>query len=816
MLSRLTRTPMRRVALIAGFVLFATVAANAAVVLGGETWVFRDWHLFALPSYQYLAESIAALRLPQWCEALGFGIPFAGNPDHRTLYLPFWLMALFPMPMGADLVFVAHFAAGGLGTALLARRWGADALGAMLAGALFATSGYVTSTTVNQMTPMLAWIPWVAWAADHIARALPSWRARLRAALLYAGVISGLAVLGEPSSIGTAVVLSLAIVLARGRSPVGAVAALGAGGLFSLALAAAVTIPAVHLLTASTRAAGLHHEVITQFSMHPLRLVELIWPGALGGPSYTTSLGRLWADSARLEGAAGHPFWAETLFVGAPAVFLAAFALRGRRDLRILAGVTVGLAVVAMGRFTPLYDAFRLVFPPERLARYPEKHIVGVTVLLCALAGVGVARWTRSAPGRLARLGALGSAGAFVLAVAALWLFRDTAAVSIAADVQALSMQIRVVPAAAIDRALGGGLIGVAGLTAFAAAFARTRASVAPWRAALLLAGALLPSIANDWRTNWTAPRELVSATPALLSDMVEPGASARPRVLVQKAPIKPREVANPVSWIAYFHENAVGDVAARFGVAVVSANDSFATPVQETLWGLDWFDAAPLDAARLGGAELALMRSAEARAAGIGIEGIRANDRMALVQVAGVRRRAFVTASWSWVATGGEVPSLVSRADRPLEAVVLTGSGERHAAPAGASSECMIRDASPERVQLRCASTEGGYAVLLDAQAPGWAATVDGVPARIEVADGLFRAVRVGPGVHVVEYRFRTPGLALGLAVSGSSAILFVLGWWVTRRRGRCAESASTPNRARSIFVAERSEDTQSNDKAG
>jgi hypothetical protein len=146
----------------------------------------------------------------------------------------------------------------------------------------------------------------------------------------------------------------------------------------------------------------------------------------------------------------------------------------------------------------------------------------------------------------------------------------------------------------------------------------------------------------------------------------------------------------------------------------------------------------------------------------------------------------------------------------------VLTGSGERHAAPARASSECMIRDASPERVQLRCASTEGGYAVLLDAQAPGWAATVDGVPARIEVADGLFRAVRVGPGVHVVEYRFRTPGLALGLAVSGSSAILFVLGWWVTRRRGRCAESASTPNRARSIFVAERSEDTQSNDKAG
>jgi uncharacterized membrane protein YfhO len=56
---------------------------------------------------------------------------------------------------------------------------------------------------------------------------------------------------------------------------------------------------------------------------------------------------------------------------------------------------------------------------------------------------------------------------------------------------------------------------------------------------------------------------------------------------------------------------------------------------------------------------------------------------------------------------------------------------------------------------------------VLLDRFAAGWQATVDDRAVEIERADLLVRAVPVGPGRHTVRFRYRAPGLRLGLALS-------------------------------------------------
>jgi hypothetical protein len=64
-------------------------------------------------------------------------------------------------------------------------------------------------------------------------------------------------------------------------------------------------------------------------------------------------------------------------------------------------------------------------------------------------------------------------------------------------------------------------------------------------------------------------------------------------------------------------------------------------------------------------------------------------------------------------------------------------------------------------------AGAPGGYLLLLDSYSPDWQATVDGQPATILRSNLLFRAVRLAPGRHVVEFAYRPRALLYGAALS-------------------------------------------------
>jgi hypothetical protein len=91
-----------------------------------------------------------------------------------------------------------------------------------------------------------------------------------------------------------------------------------------------------------------------------------------------------------------------------------------------------------------------------------------------------------------------------------------------------------------------------------------------------------------------------------------------------------------------------------------------------------------------------------------------------------------------------------------------------------------------PERVVVE-AAVEGsgpGLLVLSDQVAPGWSADVDGAPADIVPANLLARGVWVPRGVHVVTFRYLTPGLLEGVAIAVCAALVLA-GWaWVHRNR--------------------------------
>jgi membrane protein YfhO len=96
------------------------------------------------------------------------------------------------------------------------------------------------------------------------------------------------------------------------------------------------------------------------------------------------------------------------------------------------------------------------------------------------------------------------------------------------------------------------------------------------------------------------------------------------------------------------------------------------------------------------------------------------------------------------------------------------------------------IAEYTPHRVRLETTVDEPVLLILSDTYAPGWQALDNGRPVVILRADHALRGVPLGPGSHVVEFRYRQPEFWLGLAISGATALGLAVSGVLARRRPR------------------------------
>ncbi len=108
-----------------------------------------------------------------------------------------------------------------------------------------------------------------------------------------------------------------------------------------------------------------------------------------------------------------------------------------------------------------------------------------------------------------------------------------------------------------------------------------------------------------------------------------------------------------------------------------------------------------------------------------------------------------------------------------------------------------VVEDAG-ERVRIRTADPAGGYLVLTDQYHRGWRAHIDGVETPVYLANFLFRAIRLPPGEHVVEFVFDPLSLRVGRAVTLATLLFSMLAlvwpwlrsersWWSQSGPGGC-----------------------------
>jgi len=369
--------PSRSLPLVALALGVAVLVVQIRVIAGGQTWDDVRYHSEVAPPRLSAATAVQDGEWPAWWDGSGLGVALAGEPRHGALYPPIWLAAT---PHALDLVLVAHLAWAALGVAVWARRRASDRA-ALVAGVLVATTGVLFSAALRGALPALAHLPWLAAAADGLARAATP-RARSLAACAIAALLGAIALAGELAVVIDAIAIALALGLRRTSAR-----------WLAAALAAGLAIGAVQWLPAALQLArGTPDEV----SGLPLaRLIELLVPGAFGATA---------ADHA-VPTLAGAAPWAPSLFVGAPLLALAAVRAPPRRVLGVIGGLIAAALIAGRGGWPAWLGA-------------PELHLAALAMVLAVNAADG---FDALALGQRRAVLALGfAAGLAALALAAL------------------------------------------------------------------------------------------------------------------------------------------------------------------------------------------------------------------------------------------------------------------------------------------------------------------------------------------------------------------------------------------------------------
>jgi uncharacterized membrane protein YfhO len=118
---------------------------------------------------------------------------------------------------------------------------------------------------------------------------------------------------------------------------------------------------------------------------------------------------------------------------------------------------------------------------------------------------------------------------------------------------------------------------------------------------------------------------------------------------------------------------------------------------------------------------------------------------------------------------------------------LLVEGDPNTPSEPSGAQAAIAatsVQDLGPNVVRVTATADAPSYLVLDDFYQRGWTARVDGQPTKVFIANALFRAVAIDPGVHEIEFRFEPLSQLIGAVVSAVSLlVVLTLTAWGLRR---------------------------------
>jgi hypothetical protein len=755
----------------------------APALFFGRALYLRDTGLYFYPHKALIARALHEGRLPQWNPFEYGGMPLLVDPNFNVFHPLSLLTWALPLPLGFTLFVLGCALAAAYGARALAKSLGSSEAGAILAGLAFAWSGPFVSLIESGQCAAPAFLPWMCAAGAWIGQAKVGERSKPAA---LAAIAAALIFLSGTPEIG-ACALGLALVLAagcagRGRRVsalvVASVAiALGAG------LSAVQLLPTAAFLRSSSRHGGFAYQHASAYSLNPLRLPGIAVPyfaGELDAPGTPQWL----LDTA------SQPPYVQEIYAGALMLLLAMLGLRRCERRRLwFAGACVLFLLLAFGSYTPIFGLARAALPLLRVVRYPEKFIVLPALAIAMLAGAGwdlLRDWSAREPVEDPR-----RLGRALIAVAPGLLGAAAVSLVLASRPGAFDAQLGPARAACLRATALPGIGTEALLVAFALLLVVLRLRRAIGTRALTLGASALvvlelaPPAA---RMDYTVPAaEVTAASPLVPVLRGQPGTNLElDRISVQATGLDAVQLDSlfDPSWprprkLFVLRRAALWDAgAALAGIHSDRGYSGFTPgPLQKVYTFGEGRAVLDLLGVRYG-VEFGHGASVYAQ---LGfVPALRALDgELRVYRNPSPRGKARLVAA---VLAGPDAAGIVPRCPgrdavwlSPADAAKLP-TGLRAAtscaqlAPEGGPGEARLLRYEPERVLVEADAPAPALLLLADTWDPGWSARIDGAPADSLAADGALRAVAVPAGHHLVEWTYRTPGLARGALLSAVS----------------------------------------------
>ena len=760
------------------------LAVFTPVVLGHRTLVHGDVGQLYQPLRGLVVEALRAGRLPLWNPYAAAGKALFAEGVHGVLH-PISLLGALIAPERVDFLLLAYLVCAAVGAAALARTLGCSRAASAGAGCAYALAGFTVSMTGNLVfLAGAATVPWTVAALRRCGRGDRPLAVAGAGAAVAACLLSGDV---QVALLGTLLGVALAADEGGWRGALrGSIAAAAGAAAAGVQLAAswgelAVTYRGIGLTAADARS----------WALSPWRLVELFSPGFFRG-----DLGKDFApvffalDPASAAAERVVPF-ADSVFVGASVLALAALARRGR-TAAILAGAAALATWLALGHHAGARQALAAV-PIWSSFRYSEKLVGLLTLCLAVLAAMGLDRVARDGLSPAARAG-LGAALAATLGVAI--------AVRIGPELAGAPFRAAGAPGEAVREAV------------------RHLAAGIPHAAlalALLLAGGLAPAGLRPGLLAVALALPAMLATqharllddPALLEIRAPPltAASPGPRVGRVEAAyvVDPATAADHRTLVALARRSALPATNVAVRLDAIDDYSGFDSRRYTNLLR-SFGEAFPVLARRYGTTHVAVVGREASPAMAVrsaaALEGGRSVFRDAALDLElwEVPHRPWASFAGSAVAASRPAEARDRLAELhaagALDAVVV----EAEAAPACAPGRVLAVDRAAERLRVEAESDGDALLVIADAWWPGWTATVDGQAAPILPCDVLGRAVRWPQGRHVLEMRYDPPEVRVGWAISaaGAAALVTAAVHGVVQARRRRARSAGAGPEAR------------------